>query len=82
MLARGARRGNLVVISLFPCLEQHGAETIRTITMMTSHSPMSYGSGTRSVSSWNRFRTRMNLHGKCLVTIVYGPSWTSKPDMA
>ena len=26
MLARGARRGNLVVISLFPCLEQHWAE--------------------------------------------------------
>ena len=26
MLARGARRGNLVVISLFACLEQHGAE--------------------------------------------------------
>ena len=29
MLARGARRGDLVVISPFPCLEQHGAEDDR-----------------------------------------------------
>ena len=40
----------------FRALRIIGPNTIRAMTIRTTTSPMGYGTGTRSVSSWNQFR--------------------------
>ena len=43
----------------FRALRIIGPNTIRAMTIRTTTSPMGYGIGTRSVSSWNQFWIRM-----------------------
>ena len=44
----------------FRALRSKGPNTIRTMTAMTSISPMIYGTGTRAVSSSNQLRTTVS----------------------